>query len=281
MACVSVRIFGRSRDNAAVANHQVVAIASDDRVAGLATNDDVIARTGCDRVNTAIGKVDRGYHVDIRWVGVSTQFRRLSFGPHVVYVPVIPDDQVLRVGCRQCLAVIRHDRVPACATKNNVPTDPRLDVVDTAHSRHHSGQAAERQRLRAEVGCVGNGGNYLCVVAKDNVLVISCVYRIGILTAEHDVGPPTRRDDVNTANRKICRSNDVDVVHILVRDDKVHVPVVTERNVVMDARRDRVTGAAAHHDVVTVTRSDEIDATVRRITGTDVRDRERSCIKSC
>ena len=115
----------RRPDLSAVADHQVVAIARIDRVAVAPADDDVLARTRGDGVNSTV-LCRRGRHdlVDIARVRIVACVRPVEVQPGVGDGPVIAQHDVVALAHVQDVAVV--------ATQHDVVARARVHRVDAA-----------------------------------------------------------------------------------------------------------------------------------------------------
>ena len=276
-----VRIFSRRSDHAAVADHHVVAVAGDNYVTALAAYDEVGAGPRRDRVSAAIRKVGRGNHVDVGRICIGTQPGQRAFGPDVVNVAVVAEDEIIRIGHRRHLAVVRCNRVGTRAAEDDVTAHTRSDAVRTAHARPERLDPAKGQRLAAEIRRVRDRRRDQGAVAKHDVAARSSVDEVVSLAADHNIGTRARRNVVGSADGKVGRGNHVDICGAAIAHHVVDVAVVTKHDVVARAGRDLVSRAATKDDIVAVTGSYRVGATVSDIARLHLGDEKGGRVEPC
>src|SRR6185436_1823276 len=119
------RVSVRGNNPAAIAEDDVTAPAGIDNVAIPATNDDIVAHAGRDRVDPAVesGRKSRD-EIDVRRVVVRTGGGAIALDAHVVDCAVVAYDRVV--------AVTRIDRVAGMAADDRVVARTGRDFIHPA-----------------------------------------------------------------------------------------------------------------------------------------------------
>ncbi len=269
---VRSRIFICGDDLAAVTDHQVSSASGLDLVVVPSTDDDVVAAAGRDLVGATIGGRGQALdQVDVRRIRIGTRHRAVAVLAGKFNGTVITEDHIV--------TITGAHRVVVVAAEDEVVPGPGRDGVSPADAKFRGFDAAQRHRNRGEAGQIRIRRRDNTAVADDDVMAVADGKNVSRRAADHDIRPGSRGDSIAAAIREIGRGNYVDVRRVPIGDDEVNGAIVTEDDVVLDARRDGIAGTAAEDDVVAVASFNCVHATGNRVARPHIGDGERDRVE--
>ncbi len=219
---------GMERHRALVAQHDVVAVAGDNRIGAEATENEVVATAGDDEIITADEVIERSCGAEV------TSFK--------VEVAVIAKHQV---AARAGIDVIR-----TRAAEDHVIARTRADDV---------GRTFRRRQALHEIE-PGNGLDDLPMITEDNVVTFTGIDGVGIQTADDQVVTGTGGDGVGAAAGEIAGKHRVGAPGA-----EGDAAVVAEDNGEAVARGDDIAAVAAQNPMGAIARGDGVAGTGLRI----------------
>ena len=263
-------------DAAAVADHQVAAVASNDRVVVATADHDVSRRTGRDGVSAAAQRrvrrtEQRGRcaldQVDVRSVRVCARRRGdRALGAHVVDPAVVAEHDVLQIAAACGFAEVRNDRVAVVAAEDDVLADASGDRVDAAVVEFDRLDQSQRDRQGPEARQVRVRCGDAATVADHQVAAVAGGDGVFEATADDDVIAIAGGDGVGTTvDRGGGAFNQVNVAQVAIGQHVVDETEVAQDDVVSGPGIDQVARIAAQQQVVVLVACDGVGRAVGRL----------------
>ncbi len=266
-------------------------------LAVLATDHDVVPIPRRNLVAPAMVRIRAEDPVDVQRVHVvarqtPTHRRRRRIHPRrirrrPVDVAAVAQHDVVRIrpAPARVLPTVGHDHVLIDPAQDDVPPHARRNRVRTPNQRFDRLHQTQRHRERAKVRGIHAGGRDLSVVTENKVVAVASVndvpirqiavhsphdvaragkgaipYDLAILAAQDDVVAGPSGEEVVSTMVGIGAEDPVDVGAVVVVDDVIDISAIAEDDVVALARMNLVAIDPAKHDVVAVSRVDDIVA---------------------